>query len=64
MKSRTEQIRISFEEGQDRLMKAAAVQTAVRTGFTFATIRSGRSSSASCPMLLNRFKLPTTLNSS
>lgn len=63
MKSLAGQIRITFDKGLDRLIAVTAWQTPVLTGFKFATISSGQSRSACCPILLNPLKLPTTSNS-
>ncbi len=57
------QTRISLDEGLDRLMEATARDIFVLTGFTFATINSGRSREACRPRFVKPLAVPTTSNS-
>lgn len=62
-RSSTGQIRISLDNGLDCLMDATARGIPMLTGFTFATISSGRSRPACRSRLLKPLTVPTTSHS-
>src|SRR5262245_1796295 len=63
MNSRIEQMRINLENGLDCLMVETAELTRVCSGFTSATISSGRSRSEYLRSVRNPLTAPTTSNS-